>query len=202
MSAAPEVYVIDDDPAIRLSLPFLLRSAGLGSRTFDSALAFLQVAEGLPPGCVVTDVRMPGMDGIELVRRILELNLRHPVIVMTGHGDVPLAVEAIKAGAFDFIEKPFSDEVLLGSVRAAMEAESRGARNDDARLRYIALFGALSPREREVLKLVLTGKTSKLIAHELGISPRTVEVYRASMMTKAGAKNLSELVRMGLLAGL
>jgi two-component system response regulator FixJ len=202
MANSSEVYVIDDDEAIRLSLPFLLRSAGIASRTFESAEAFLREARDLAPGCVITDVRMPGMDGIELVRRLGDLKLPHPVIVMTGHGDVALAVEAMKAGAFDFIEKPFSDEVLLAAVRAALAADERAAQDDEAKRRYLDAFASLSPREREVLQHVVAGKTSKVIAFDLGISPRTVEVYRAGMMMKTGARSLSELVRMALLAGI
>lgn len=202
MANSSEVYVIDDDDAIRLSLPFLLRSAGIASRTFESALAFLQAAKSLPQGCVLTDVRMPGMDGIELVRRLGDLRLQHPVIVMTGHGDVALAVEAMKAGAFDFIEKPFTDEVLLGAVQGALDADDRASQDQEARRRYLEAFASLSPREREVLQHVVAGKTSKVIAYDLGISPRTVEVYRAGMMMKTGARSLSELVRMALLAGI
>jgi len=202
MANLSEVYVIDDDEAIRLSLSFLLRSAGIASRTYESALIFLRDAKELSPGCVITDVRMPGMDGIELVRRLGEMNLAHPVIVMTGHGDVALAVEAMKAGAFDFIEKPFSDEVLLAAVRAALDADARSAQDDQAKRRHLEAFASLSPREREVLQHVVAGKTSKVIAYDLGISPRTVEVYRAGMMMKTGANNLSDLVRMALLAGI
>jgi len=202
MPNSSEVYVIDDDEALRRSVTFLLRTAGLPSRAFDSAEAFLKEVKDLAPGCVITDVRMPGMDGIELVRRMGEMNLQHPTIVMTGHADVPLAVEAMKAGAFDFIEKPFSDDVLLGSVQAALDAENRASQDDVAKRRYLETFNGLSPREREVLQHVVAGKTSKVIAYDLGISPRTVEVYRASMMMKTGARSLSELVRMALLAGL
>ena len=202
MPNSSEVYVIDDDEALRRSVTFLLRTAGLPSRAFDSAEAFLKDVKDLAPGCVITDVRMPGMDGIELVRRMGEMNLQHPTIVMTGHADVPLAVEAMKAGAFDFIEKPFSDDVLLGSVQAALDAENRASQDDVAKRRYLETFNGLSPREREVLQHVVAGKTSKVIAYDLGISPRTVEVYRASMMMKTGARSLSELVRMALLAGL
>jgi two-component system response regulator FixJ len=202
VASSSEIYVIDDDEALRRSLTFLLRTAGLASRTYGSAEAFLAEARDLATGCVITDVRMPGMDGIELVRRMAELNLPHPVIVMTGHGDVSLAVEAMKAGAFDFIEKPFNDDLMLGSVRAALDAEDRASRNDEAKRRYLETFAALSPREREVLQQVVAGRTSKVIAHDLGISPRTVEVYRASMMMKTGARSLSELVRMALLAGI
>ena len=202
MASSSEVYVIDDDEAIRRSLSFLLRTAGLPSRTFDSAEDFLAEAPNLAAGCVITDVRMPGIDGIELVRRLSEMRLPLTTIVITGHGDIALAVEAMKAGAVDFLEKPFKDEVLLGAVQKALNAEARAQQDDGDRQRYQAALAGLSRREREVLEQVVVGKTSKVIAYDLGISPRTVEVYRAGMMMKTGAKSLSELVRMALLAGL
>ena len=164
------VHVIDDDADVRQSLAFLLTSAGLTVRMHDSALAFLDVLPEIKDGCVVTDVRMPGMDGLELQRRLRDLEARLPVIVMTGHGDVPLAVEAMKSGAVDFIEKPFEDETLLSAIRSALDR-------------------------------LVAGKANKVIAFELGISPRTVEVYRANVMTKMQAESLSELVRMALLDG-
>ena len=202
MANSSDVYVVDDDEAIRRSLSFLLRTAGLPSRTFDDAEAFLAEAANLPAGCVITDVRMPGIDGIELVRRVSDARLPLSIIVITGHGDIALAVEAMKAGAVDFIEKPFKDEMLLAAVQKALNADGRAARDDGDRQRYQAAFAGLSKREREVLEQVVVGKTSKVIAYDLGISPRTVEVYRAGMMMKTGAKSLSELVRMALLAGL
>jgi len=202
MANSSDVYVIDDDEAIRRSLSFLLRTAGLPSRTFDAAEDFLAEARDLAPGCVITDVRMPGIDGIELVRRVGEMRLPLSMIVITGHGDIALAVEAMKAGAIDFIEKPFKEEVLLAAVQKALRPDERATRDDGDRARYQAAFAGLSKREREVLEQVVVGKTSKVIAYDLGISPRTVEVYRAGMMMKTGAKSLSELVRMALLAGL
>lgn len=202
MASLSEVYIVDDDEAIRRSLTFLLRTAGLASQSYDGALSFLRDADSLAPGCIITDVRMPGMDGLELVRRLKEKNLPHPAIVITGHGDIPLAVEAMKAGAIDFIEKPFKDEVLLSAVRAALNADEKAAVDGAARRRYREVFAVLSPREKEVLSSVVEGKTNKLIAYEYGISPRTVEVHRANMMMKSGARSLSELVRMALLAGI
>jgi two-component system response regulator FixJ len=202
MANSSDVYVVDDDEAIRKSLAFLLRTAGLPSRTFDNAEEFLAEARDLAPGCVITDVRMPGIDGIELVRRLGEARLPLSTIVITGHGDIALAVEAMKAGAIDFIEKPFKEDLLLAAVQKALNADDRAARDDGDRQRYQAAFAGLSRREREVLEQVVVGKTSKVIAYDLGISPRTVEVYRAGMMMKTGAKSLSELVRMALLAGL
>ncbi len=202
MANSSEVYVVDDDEAIRRSLSFLLRTAGLPSRTFESAEHLLAEAQDLAPGCVISDVRMSGMDGIELVRRLGEMRLPFATIMITGHGDIALAVDAMKAGAIDFIEKPFNDAVLLAAVQKALNAEGRAARDDGDKQRYQAAFAGLSRREREVLEQVVVGKTSKVIAYDLGISPRTVEVYRAGMMMKTGAKSLSELVRMALLAGL
>lgn len=197
-----DVYVVDDDEPIRQALGFLLNAAGLSARTFGSALEFLEAAATLPPGCVVTDVRMPGMDGIELARRVNNQGLGHRVIVVTGHGDVPLAVSAMKAGAADFIEKPFNDAVLLGAVRAALETETLASRDDEGRGRFNELLAGLSPREREVLVGVVEGKSNKVIAYALGISPRTVEVHRANMMGKTGARSLSELVRIAISAGI
>jgi two-component system response regulator FixJ len=202
MASLSEVYVVDDDEAIRRSLTFLLRTAGIPSQSYDSALSFLRDVERLAPGCIITDIRMPGMDGLEMVRRLKEKDVPHPVIVITGHGDIPLAVEAMKAGAIDFIEKPFRDEVLLAAVRTALNVEEKASANDAARRRYQDVFANLSPREQEVLRSVVEGKTNKVIAYDFGISPRTVEVHRANMMMKSGARSLSELVRMALLAGI
>lgn len=195
------VHVIDDDEAVRHSLDFLFGSAGLAVRTYDSAESFLAVAAELRSGCVLTDVRMPGMDGLALQRRLRELGVRLPVIVMTGHGDVPIAVQALKAGAADFIEKPFDDEVLLTAVRAALEADRR-AREREAEIEEIATrLASLTPRERQVLERLVAGQPNKTIAFDLGTSPRTVEVHRARVMEKMGARSLSELVRMALRVG-
>jgi two-component system response regulator FixJ len=193
------VHVIDDDAAVRQSLAFLLKMAGLTVRVHDSATTFLEMLPLARAGCIVTDVRMPEIDGLELQRRLRARKIGIPVIVITGHGDVALAVEAMKAGAADFIEKPFDDEVLLGAVRSALARRSRDSGNE-ARLAEIRRhLELLSAREREVLDRLVAGKPNKIIAHELGISPRTVEVYRAKVMTKMQADSLSELVRMVLL---
>lgn len=194
------IHVIDDDDAMRESLGFLLESAGLSARTYESALQFLDAALDEAPACVVTDVRMPDMNGLELVRRLRARGIGLPVIVITGHGDVPLAVEAMKAGVVDFLEKPFDDEIFLISVRAALDSGVRASQQEADKGRFEKMLSVLSPREKEVLKGVVAGKPNKIIAYELGISPRTVEVYRANVMTKTGAASLSELVRMALLA--
>ena len=194
------VHVIDDDPAMRDSLAFLFDSAGLAVKTYDSAIAFLDRADALEPGCILTDVRMPQMSGLELIDRLKALSVGLPVIVMTGHADVPLAIQAMKAGVIDFIEKPFDDEALLGAVRAGLaEAEQLGQRDGELKAAR-GKIASLSGREAEVLEGLVAGKPNKIIAYDLGISPRTVEIYRANLMSKMGAKSLSELVRMALAA--
>ena len=197
--ASQVVHVIDDDVDVRQSLAFLLSTAGLAVRVHDSAVAFLKVLPDAQPGCVVTDIRMPEMDGLELQRRLAELKSGFPVIVMTGHGDVPLAVEAMKAGAVDFIEKPFDDETLLSAIRSALDRHSRNREREDRMVSIRKRLDALSSRERDVLKGLAAGKANKVIAYDLGISARTVEVYRANVMTKMQADSLSELVRMVLM---
>jgi len=197
----PIVHLIDDDEAIRTSLSFVLEMHDLPARSYASAPEFLAVAEGLTSGCVVTDVRMPEMSGLELVKRLKERGVRLPVIVITGHGDVPLAVEAMRAGVVDFIEKPFDDEVLLRSIRMALDAKVESDAHAEERQRFEQMLATLSGRETEVLRGVVDGKMNKVIAHELGISIRTVEVYRANVMNKTRANGLSELVRIALLAG-
>jgi two-component system response regulator FixJ len=197
----PIVHLIDDDEAIRTSLSFVLEMHDLPARTYASAVEFLEVAEAIKSGCIVTDVRMPEMSGLELIRRLKERGVTLPVVVITGHGDVPLAVEAMRAGVVDFIEKPFDDEVLLRSIRMALDAKVESDAHADERRRFEQMLATLSGREREVLQGVIAGKMNKVIAHELGISQRTVEVYRANVMSKTQANGLSELVRIALLAG-
>ena len=199
--AEPVIHIIDDDEAIRDSLAFLLDTAGLKVKAYDSAEAFLGAIGSLEPGCVVTDLRMPGMSGLDLVARLKELDLAIPVIVITGHGDVPLAVEAMKAGVYDFIEKPFDDEALLSALRIALSRVADVGEQDAARAVALQRIYGLSQRERQVLAGLVSGRANKVIAHDLGISPRTVEVYRANLMTKMQASSLSELVRMALLVG-
>jgi two-component system, LuxR family, response regulator FixJ len=193
------VHVIDDDEGLRESLAFLLRSAELEVRSFDSAKAFLDVLPDAALGCVITDVRMPDMSGIELLRRLKELKIGVPVIVITGHGDIALAVEAMKIGAADFFEKPFDDDLLVASVRTALRQRAdqtkRGAERADIEHR----ISTLSPREKDVLAGLIEGRANKQIAFDLGISPRTVEIYRANLMSKMQAGSLSDLVRMALL---
>jgi two-component system response regulator FixJ len=196
------VHVIDDDEAVRDSLGFLLRANEIEVRTYESGTVFLAGAAELKAGCVVTDVRMPEISGIELLRRLKELKVFLPVIVITGHGDVPLAVEAMKFGAADFLEKPFDDDILLAAVRAALNRQDSEGKRQAERAAIDDRLAALSNREREVLEGLVAGRANKQIAFDLGISPRTVEIYRANLMTKMQAASLSELVRMALTAGL
>ena len=197
----PIVHLIDDDEAIRSALSFLLEVNDLPARTYASALEFLEVVDTLKSGCIVTDVRMPEMSGLELVRKLKERGVTLPVVAITGHGDVPLAVEAMRAGVVDFIEKPFDDEVLLRSIRMALDTRVEADFHAQERQRFEQMLTTLSGRETEVLRGVIAGKMNKVIAFELGISIRTVEVYRANVMNKTRANGLSELVRIALLAG-
>lgn len=200
MAGSDIVHVIDDDADVRQSLAFLLSTVGLAVRVHDSATSFLESLPESQDGCIVTDVRMPGMDGIELQRRLRSDGNPMPVIVITGHGDIALAVDAMKAGAVDFIEKPFDDEVLIGAIKTALGRRA-GTRERDAQAAEArARLKLLSERERQVLAGLVAGKPNKIIAHELDISARTVEIYRANVMTKMQADSLSALVRMALLA--
>jgi two-component system response regulator FixJ len=196
------VHVIDDDDAARQSLEFLLRTAQLQVRSHASAESFLEVLPTLRGGCIVTDIRMPGLSGIDLLWRLRELDVRVPVIVITGHGDVSLAVQAMKLGAVDFFEKPFDDELLLKAIHTALEHHERSSQHDAERSQLLARLGALSNRERQVLQGLVAGHPNKAIAFDLGISPRTVEIYRANLMAKMQASSLSELIRMALIGGI
>ena len=196
------VHVIDDDVAVRQSLDFLLRTARLDVKTYESATAFLEALPRIDGGCIVTDVRMPELSGIDLLRRLKERGVDLPVIVMTGHGDVPLAVEAMKLGAADFFEKPFDDEALVAAVRAALSRRRDDSRHKVELAQIHERLAVLSNRERQVLEGLVAGRPNKTIAYDLGISPRTVEIYRANLMTKMHAASLSDLVRMAVVAGI
>jgi two-component system response regulator FixJ len=199
---AAVIHVIDDDEPARQSLEFLLRANGLAVQSYESAVVFLNAVSYLKSGCIITDIRMPEVSGIDLLHRLKELKIALPVIVITGHGDVPLAVEAMKMGASDFLEKPFDEEVLLGSVRSALSRHDSDSRRQAERAQIEGRIAALSNREREVMEGLVAGNANKQIAYDLGISPRTVEIYRANLMTKMQAASLSELVRMALSAGM
>jgi two-component system response regulator FixJ len=195
------VHVIDDDDAVRDSLAFLFESADLAVVTHASAGDFLAEASQLAGGCVVTDVRMPEMSGIDLLKRLREIGVMLPVIVITGHADIALAVEAMKSGAVDFMEKPFDDDAMLRAVRAALARHGEALEQGQERAAIRRRLATLSNRERQVLEGLVAGHANKRIAHELDISPRTVEIYRAHVMTKMEAASLSELVRMALIVG-
>ncbi len=180
----------------------MLKSHKLTVQAYESAVAFLEALPNINSGCVITDVRMPGMSGIELLKRLKSLTHPIPVIVITGHGDVPLAVEAMKYGAEDFLEKPFDDELLLGAVRSALNRLKKGGKREAEREEILNKLATLSTRERQVLEGLVAGNPNKVIAFDLSISPRTVEIYRANMMTKMAAASLSDLVRKALIAGI
>lgn len=192
------VHIVDDEEAVRNSLAFLLGTSGFATRIHESASAFLDVAPGIRNGCLITDLRMPDLDGVELLRRLKERDAMLPAIVISGHGDVQMAVEAMKNGALDFIEKPFSDEVMITAIERAVRQAETSTRDDAANKEILARLSSLSEREAQVLKGVVEGLPNKVIAYELGLSPRTVEVYRAGLMGKMNAGSLSELVRMVL----
>ena len=196
------IHVIDDDAAMRDSLAFLLDVNGFQPQVYESADAFLGAADRAALDCVISDIRMPGLNGIELVRKLKGEGSSCPVILITGHGDVALAVEAMKAGAVDFIEKPFDDAALLGAIRSALDALPDNRTGSSAKNEAEARLAELSPRERDVLQGLVAGKINKVIAHDLSISPRTVEVYRANLMAKIGVRSMSELMRIALAAGL
>jgi two-component system, LuxR family, response regulator FixJ len=202
MPSNGKVYVIDDDDAMRDSLSFLLESAGFDVTLFDRALNFLDASAGLEFGCVVSDVRMPGLDGIEFLKRMKSQHGAFPIIIMTGHGDVPLAVEAMKLGAVDFLEKPFEDDRLITMIEMAIRQAEPAAKSEALTQDVVARIATLSPRERQVMEGLIAGLSNKLIARDYDISPRTIEVYRANVMTKMQANSLSELVRLAMRGGL
>lgn len=195
------VHIVDDEEPVRKSLAFLLTMAGFTARVHESATSFLAAAPGMDRGCLVTDLKMPDMSGVDLLTRLGAAKALMPTIVITGHGDVPMAVAAMKAGALDFIEKPFEDEILIGAIkRAAERIVGAPSAQDDATAVQLRL-DQLTERERQVLSAVVAGRPNKAIAFDLDISPRTVEVHRANVMAKMQAKSLPELVRMTLAAG-
>jgi two-component system response regulator FixJ len=195
-SADALVYVVDDDPAVLDAIRLLLRSVGLSSQTFESAAAFLDAFDRDQHGCLVLDVRMPSMSGIDLQEKLQDMGATIPIVFVTAHGDIPMAVQAVKAGALDFIPKPFRDQDLLDRVHQAIAIDTQQRREREGKLSLSARYNALSPREREVLELVVAGKANKVIAADLGISQRTVEIHRARVMQKMGADSLPDLVRL------
>ncbi|WP_407193328.1 response regulator FixJ [Bradyrhizobium sp. STM 3566] len=202
MTTKGHVYVIDDDEAMRDSLNFLLESSGFAVTLFDNAQGFLDALPGLGFGCVVSDIRMPGLDGIELLKLMKAQQSSFPILIMTGHGDVPLAVEAMKLRAVDFLEKPFEDDRLTAMIETAIRQAEPAAKNDAIAQDIAARVASLSPRERQVMEGLVAGLSNKLIARDYDISPRTIEVYRANVMTKMQAGSLSELVRLAMRAGI
>lgn len=195
------VYIIDDDDAVRDSLSIQLEATGYEVASFPSAVGFLKIAGTLQPGCVISDVQMPDMDGMELQQRLNEMKLDFPVVIVTGHADVTLAVRAMKAGAIDFIEKPFEEQAILESVQHAQTRFAAQRATAQAGATAREKLSTLTPREREVFDEMVRGKQNKVIAYELAISPRTVEVHRARVLEKLEARSLSELVRLALAAG-
>lgn len=202
MTTKGMIYVIDDDDAMRDSLNFLLDSSGYSVTLFDDAQRFIEALPGLAFGCVVSDVRMPGIDGIELLKRMKAQHSPFPILIMTGHGDVPLAVEAMKLGAVDFLEKPFEDDRFIAMIEAAIRQAEPAAKSEAIAQDVAARVASLSPRERQVMEGLVAGLSNKLIARDYDISPRTIEVYRANVMTKMQAGSLSELVRLAMRAGM
>ena len=194
----PTVFIVDDDQAVARSLRWLIESVQIKVETFASAQAFLDGYDAAKPGCLVLDVRMPGMSGIELQERLTAQRICIPIIFITGHGDVQMAVRAVQAGAFDFIEKPFNDQDLLDRMQHAISFDSERRERDMQRARLSALFASLTSREREVMDLVVEGMSNKGVANTLGLSAKTVEVHRAKVMEKMHARSLSDLVKMAM----
>ncbi len=202
MALMPNVYIVDDDMMVRHLLGQVLSAAGFAARSFGSAQDFLDAAPGLAPGCVVADVRMAGIDGLELLKMLAERDMPFPVVVISGHADVPMAVRAMKTGAVDFVEKPFSGATILDSIARAQDRLARSREETEAAEEARARLALLTEREREVLEGLAAGLPNKTVAYDLGISPRTVEAHRARIMEKMQARNLSHLVRLALAAGI
>lgn len=199
MNPKPTVYIVDDDQAVRDGLTALLTVSGFALETFDSAERFLTAIERHTPGCAILDIRMPGMNGLELQRELKRRGIAIPVIIITGHGEVPLAVAALKAGAVDFLEKPFDSDALLASIEEALRRGAVSRSSPFDRETIASRIAQLTPREREVMDLVVAGHPNKVVANRLGIAVRTVEIHRARVMDKTEARNLSELIRMAIL---
>jgi two-component system response regulator FixJ len=199
MPSEPTVFVVDDDPAVRDSLHWLLQSVDLAVETYATGEEFLRAYDPARPGCLVLDVRMPGMSGLRLQDELAARGIRLPIIILTGYAEVQTAVRALKTGAFDFLEKPYSDEMLLDRIHHAIETDRQTREADAQQAEVAARFALLTPREREVMVLVTAGKANKVIAADLGLSPKTVEVHRAAVMDKMGADSVAELVRFELL---
>jgi two-component system, LuxR family, response regulator FixJ len=195
MTQEKTVFVVDDEPEIRESLVMLLDTAGYKAKAYESAVAFLASDAPESVGCLIVDVRMPDMDGLQLQQELLARHSPLPVVIMTGHGDIPIAVQAMKAGAVDFLEKPFDDDVLLEGVRRALDRATSAVDHANAAKDAAQRLALLTDRERQVLDLIVAGKANKVIAYELSISPRTVEIHRSRVMEKMGAGNLADLVR-------
>jgi two-component system response regulator FixJ len=202
MTSTATIFIVDDDDAVRDSLKLLLETSGFTVAVFPTGTAFLEALRPTAVGCLLVDVRMPGMGGFEVQEELRRRNSTLPVIVMTGHGDVPLAVRAMKAGAADFIEKPFNSDGIFASIERALTLGGRSQQERSAIAEILACADRLTVREREVLHELVAGNPNKVVAHHLAISPRTVEIHRAHVMEKMQARNLSELVRMALTAGL
>lgn len=194
--SAPSVYVVDDDASIRHAMALLLKSIGQPCEIYESGSDFLDAFSPEFAGCLVLDIRMPGIGGLELQDKLEEIGCTMPIIFITGYGDVPMAVDAMRKGAFDFIEKPFRDQELLDRIAAALAAHSERREQHSAVQEIEKRLARLTPREREVFELVVTGKPNKIVAHDLGVSQRTVEIHRSRVMEKMQAKSLAELVRM------
>lgn len=194
------VYIVDDDQAIRHAMGLLLKSVGLQHQVFESADDFLERHTGNNDGCLVLDIRMPGLSGLELQQKLTEMGSALPIIFITGHGDIPMAVDAMQKGAFDFIQKPFRDQELLDRISEALSTARKRELEREHKLEVQDRIATLTKREHEVLDLVVTGKPNKIIAHELGVSQRTIEIHRARVMEKMRAKSLAELVRMHMAA--
>jgi two-component system response regulator FixJ len=195
-TSTPMVFIVDDDSGVRSSIRVLMKSIGLAATPFASAKEFLDAHNPHQPGCLVLDIRMPGMSGLELQEALNDRGAVIPVIFITGHGDIPMAVEAMRHGAFDFLQKPFRDQDLIDRIQKALEQdkETRESLKEHSRIR--ARIASLTPREKEVLDLLTTGKANKSMAQDLGLSQRTVEIHRAHVMEKMGAKSVAQLVRM------